>query len=284
MPPIAYHVVDGPVDFKFAVDARRAVSRFPAEWRMEPWPAAADDSTFYNRVDAERVFGMMPLVVIVGADKGGVGKTTIARTLLDYFKAQGVTFRAFDTEAPQGVLKRFFPDNTEVVDLTKSDGQMRVFDTLKTAQVTIIDVRAGLLSPTLRTLAEIGFLNGVREGRLNITVLHVLGSTQASFDEIKAMASLVEGSKHFLVTNHINDTTYLGLSEEMKKAGDGIIDIPKLNELAAEYVDTAGVSFENFIADETNSAVMRGYVKNWLGRVFQQFDAANLITQEGVRP
>jgi CobQ/CobB/MinD/ParA family nucleotide binding protein len=219
---------------------------------------------------------MAPLVIIVGADKGGVGKTTIARTLLDYFKAQGVTFRALDTEAPQGVLKRFFPDNTEVVDLTRSDGQMRVFDTLKTAQVTIIDVRAGLLSPTLRTLAEIGFLNGVREGRLKITVLHVLGSTQASFDEIKAMAALVEGSKHFLVTNHINDTTYLGLSEEMKKAGDGIIDIPKLNELAAEYVDTAGVSFESFIANETNSAVMRGYVKNWMGRVFQAFDGATL--------
>lgn len=33
-----------------------------------------------------------------------------------------------------------------------------MFDTLKTAAVTIIDVRAGLLSPTLMTLAEIGFL------------------------------------------------------------------------------------------------------------------------------
>ena len=89
---------------------------------------------------------MAPLVIIVGADKGGVGKTTISRTLMDYFRHQSVTFRGFDTEAPPGVLKRFFPDKVEVVDLTKSDGQMRVFDTLKDAQVTIIDVRAGLLS------------------------------------------------------------------------------------------------------------------------------------------
>lgn len=28
-----------------------------------------------------------PAVVLVGADKGGVGKTTVARTLLDYFGA-----------------------------------------------------------------------------------------------------------------------------------------------------------------------------------------------------
>src|ERR1019366_5963466 len=203
---------------------------------------------------------MAPLVIIVGADKGGVGKTMISRTLMDYYKAQGAEYRAFDTEAPLGVLKRFHFNKTEVVDLTKSDGQMRVFDTLKDAQVTIIDVRAGLLSPTLKTLAEIGFLDGVKEGRLKITVLHVLGSTQASFDEIKAIAELVEGSKHYLVVNHVNDASYLGLSDAMKKIGEGVIDIGKLNELAAEHVDDVGIGFETFASDEKQSAVLRGYV------------------------
>jgi hypothetical protein len=218
---------------------------------------------------------MVPLLVICGAQKGGVGKTTVTRILLDYFKAKNADFRAFDSEVPQGDLKRFFPD-TEVVDLTASDGQMRVFDTLKNAAITIIDIRAGLLSPTLKTLAEIGFLNGVKEGRLKIIVLHVLGSTQASFDEIKVTAALVEGSKHYLVVNRANDASFMGLSADMKKAGDGVIDIPKLNELAAEYVDTAGVSFDRFISDESNSAVIRGYVKHWLAQVFALFDAAKL--------
>jgi MinD superfamily P-loop ATPase len=52
---------------------------------------------------------MAPQVIIVGADKGGVGKTTISRILMDYFRHQSVTFRGFDTEAPPGVLKRFSP-------------------------------------------------------------------------------------------------------------------------------------------------------------------------------
>ncbi len=39
-----------------------------------------------------------PVVIVVGADKGGVGKTTVARTLLDYFSANSVLTRAFDTE------------------------------------------------------------------------------------------------------------------------------------------------------------------------------------------
>jgi hypothetical protein len=36
------------------------------------------------------------------------------------------------------------------------------------------------------------------------------------------------------------------------------------------------MSFEGFVANETNSSVMRGYVKSWLGRVFKQYDAVKL--------
>ena len=59
-----------------------------------------------------------PTVILVGADKGGVGKTTVARTLLDYLTAEKLPARAFDTEFPKGTLKRFHPDVTEVVDVT----------------------------------------------------------------------------------------------------------------------------------------------------------------------
>ena len=41
-----------------------------------------------------------PVVIVVGADKGGVGKTTVSRTLLDYFSANNIPTRAFDTESP----------------------------------------------------------------------------------------------------------------------------------------------------------------------------------------
>ena len=96
-----------------------------------------------------------PAVILVGADKGGVGKTTVARTLIDYFGAHQTPTRAFDTESPRGTLKRFHPELTEVVDVTSVSDQMKIFDTLGSAdaKVTVIDVRAGLLSSTLRALS-----------------------------------------------------------------------------------------------------------------------------------
>src|SRR2546430_17707970 len=71
-----------------------------------------------------------PVVIVVGADKGGVGKTTVSRTLLDYFSANNVPTRAFDTESPRGTLKRFHPETPETVDMPTTPHRMKICDTL----------------------------------------------------------------------------------------------------------------------------------------------------------
>ena len=149
-----------------------------------------------------------PAFVLVGADKGGVGKTTVARTLLDYFGARETPTRAFDTEAPRGTLHRFHPDRTEIVDVTQIADQMKIFDTLGSAdsKVTVIDIRAGLLSPTLQALNDIGFIESAKKGQITFAVFHILGPSIASLQEIEETSRFVGDASYFLVKNHINDT------------------------------------------------------------------------------
>jgi hypothetical protein len=206
-----------------------------------------------------------PVVIIVGADKGGVGKTMVSRALLDYLKANAIPSRAFDTEVPTGDLKRFFP-RADLVDLTDSDGQMKIFDTLGES-VTLIDIRAGLLSPTLKTLAEIGFLD---PAKCRIIVLHVLGNSQASVNEVQAITAGVASSRYIAVGNHINDTKF--------NFPANALNIPMLNVRACESVDADSTSFQSYIGSDA-SPVLRGYVKHWLGLVFAQFDAVQLTAQ-----
>src|ERR1043165_2463090 len=218
-----------------------------------------------------------PAVILVGADKGGVGKTTVARTLIDYFGAHQTPTRAFDTEAPRGTLKRFHPDLTEVVDVTSVSDQMKIFDTLGSAdaKVTVIDVRAGLLSSTLRALSDIGFLESAKKGQITFAVFHILGSSIASLDEIAETAGFVGDASYFLLKNRINDTTlfesdpatYNSYFKRIKGAME--ITVPKLNEMAYEQVEVASVPFVTFVAiknakNETvnYSFVLRGYVRH----------------------
>jgi len=89
-------------------------------------------------------FQMKHTLILVGADKGGVGKTTISRALLDFMNRKNILVRAFDTENPRGTLNRFYPGITEIIDLGSVASQMKVLDTLKTSEVkvTIVDLKA----------------------------------------------------------------------------------------------------------------------------------------------
>jgi hypothetical protein len=233
-----------------------------------------------------------PAVVLVGADKGGVGKTTVSRALLDYFIAHNIPTRAFDTESPRGALKRFHPDITDVLDITSTSDQMRIFDTLSSvhAQVTVIDIRAGLLSTTLRALRDIGFLDAAAKSQLSLTVFHILGPSITSLDEIHETSSYMSDADYVLVKNFINNTTffewdpdtYNSYFKKVKNAYE--VTIPKLNEMACEQVELASIPYVSFIANKTASGeaakysfVLRGYVRHWLGHAWAEFDRMNLI-------
>jgi hypothetical protein len=253
-------------------------------------PAAADNSVKPTAAEhiaktPRRDAMTTPAVILVGADKGGVGKTTITRTLLDYLAAKGIPCRAFDTESPKGALVRFHPNITEVVDVTAASDQMKIFDTINVAEATVIDVRAGLLSATLTALRNIGFLDLARNGDCTFAVFHILGPSIASLDEITETSGFLSGTHHFLVKNLINNSTFFEWDPATyntyfkKIKGAREFTVPRLNELACEQVELASVPFKSFIDNKTasgtpaaNSFVLRGYVRHWLSQVWSEYD------------
>lgn len=223
----------------------------------------------------------IPLVILVGADKGGVGKTTITRALADDLDARGIASRIFDTEHPSGDLVRFRAD-AEVIDVSRVQGQMRVFDGVSPDRVTVVDIRAGLLSPVLHALDAARLLDDVRHGTVNLALLHVLGPTVASLNEIAQSAKTIGGgAKHFFVKNHINDTgfdlasdpRYAAVFEASKPV---TIEVPKLTEAACEEIQRQGAGFAAFAADTKNSRLLRGLVRTWLDTVSREFDRVGL--------
>jgi hypothetical protein len=233
-----------------------------------------------------------PAVILIGADKGGVGKTTVARTLLDYFGNRRIPTRAFDTESPRGALKRFHPDVTEVVEVASVSDQMKIFDTVDKAEVkvTLIDVRAGLLSSTLQALSNIGFIELGKTGQVTLAMFHILGPSIASLEEIAETARFVGDANYFLVKNHINETSFFEWDPATYKLyfkriqGAEEITIPKLNEMTCEQVEVAGVPYASFVANKNAkgetanySFVLRGYVRHWLGQVWKEFDRVKLV-------
>lgn len=228
---------------------------------------------------------MKPALILVGADKGGVGKTTVCRILLDYLAQNGIAARAFDTESPRGTLERFHPDVTEIVNIDDTADQMRIIDTLgdSDAKVTLVDVRAGHLASILAALEEFGFLEAAKEGEFNFLLFHILGSSIASLEEISETAPYAADAHYYLVKNHISDGTYFewepdtyaSYFDQVKSATE--VTIPKLNELAYEQIDLAGVPLSDFVDDRANSFVLRGYVRSWTQHIAAELDDVGIL-------
>lgn len=233
-----------------------------------------------------------PTVILVGADKGGVGKSTVARFILDFLGQNRIHARAFDTEAPRGTLYHFHPDETTIVDLTSTPDQMKIFDTLMTSpeRVSVIDVRAGGLTPVLATLEEIGFFDAVKAGEFGFILLHVLGPSLSSLDEIDVVAPYVEDANYFIVKNHVNDSTFFEWDphthskyfEDVDAVGE--ITVPQLDAQAYEKVELASTPFSTFVSDRTaegqpahHSFVLKGKVLSWLHRVADAFEGAGIL-------
>ena len=240
-----------------------------------------------------------PVVIVVGADKGGVGKTTVSRTVLDYFSANNVPTRAFDTESPRGTLKRFHPEVTEIVDMTSTSDQMKIFDTLNAVSALGHRDRR----PRRPVVADAGLtarhrLSRRREVRPDhlCRVPHPRPVDRLARRD-RGDREFHDGAKYFLVKNFINNTsffewdqaTYNSYFHRIKDATE--ITIPKLNEMAYEQVEVASVPFLKFVAnkgvnDETAnySFVLRGYVRHWLANVWGEFDRIKLTDLVGAKP
>lgn len=213
-----------------------------------------------------------PLVIMVGADKGGVGKTTISRALDDYLRAHKAVRKVYDGEWPGGDLRQF-AEESEIVDMQSINDQMRVFDRLR--GVTLVDIKAGLFTDVLDSLNRTGLLDDVRAGRFNLALLHVLGPSAASLHEIANIAAkLGSGAVHVLVKNYINEAGFEEWEADARFAdalsGNASIIVPHLQARAATEVQQHGLSFSSFV-DQTQSRVLAGYVRAWLRDAFTAF-------------
>src|SRR5260370_35912896 len=130
-------------------------------------------------------------------------------------------------------------------------GDLRVIDTLATSdvKVSVIDVRAGLLSDTLKTFTQVGFFDLVNAAEFNFILFHVIGPSIASLEEIGEIRPYADGRDYLLVKNFINETSFFEWNPELHKSYFDLakdtteVTIPKLNEMAFEQAELAGVPF-----------------------------------------
>lgn len=225
----------------------------------------------------------MANVHFVGGEKGGVGKSLLARTLAQYMIDKEIPFLGFDTDRSHGALMRFYSgyaspalvDRYEALDATVEAAieqpERRV----------LVDLAAQTHDPLVKWMDESGVLDLATEGAVNIYYWHVMDGGRDSVDLLKRLLDRFGSRlKYVLVLNQLrgDDFSILQRSGEQARAeelGAKVISIRRLHESAINKIDATSSSFwaaKNSSEGAGLGLMERQRVKTWLRDVYLELD------------
>ena len=227
----------------------------------------------------------MTQIHFVGGEKGGVGKSVLARLLAQYHIDRGRPFTAFDGDLSHGALVRYYSEFSEAVDITRFEHVDRVAEAAATSGGdVIVDLAAQASRPLDRWMDETGLLELGEELGISVNLWHVMDD---GTDSVRLLGELLEshgaGPGYVLVRNlgRGSDFSLFDESDEKARAqalGARVMDLPGLHPATMRKIDRVGASLwaaannKDPLLGPTLGLLERQRVKIWLGKAYAELD------------
>lgn len=231
----------------------------------------------------------MSHIHFIGGEKGGVGKSLVARVLAQYFIDRDLPFTGFDTDRSHGALLRFYSDFAAPAVLDQHDSLDPVLDSaLADPQRRIlVDLAAQTQQALAGWLDDSDICGFAEEHGLTLTWWHVMDTGRDSVDLLRQWLDAFGGRiKLVLVLNEVRGDRFdiLEASGERKRAeasGASVITLRHLPDTTMQKIDRQSASFWAAVNHPDRASTGLGLlerqrVKVWLHRAYAELDTLAL--------
>jgi len=226
--------------------------------------------------------GFVSHIHFIGGEKGGVGKSVVARLLAQWFIDRSLPFAGVDGDLSHGALVRFYSDFSQPVDFRDPNSADQIIDrALGAERRVLIDLPAQSIRSVWEWLSGADVLSFARDMGIRVSFWHVSDGGFASVAEIdKALELFGDRIEHKVVRNHGRSKDFSQFDESNAKRrldqlGGKLLDLPELDSAAMYKVDRLGSSFWAAIHStdgEGLKALDRQRVRLWLERCYRQIE------------
>ena len=233
----------------------------------------------------------MSQVHFIGGEKGGVGKSVMARVFAQYCIDRQIPFQGFDSDRSHGSFRRFYEGFTEPVALEDFQSLDRVAEVaMRGDDVQVLVDLAAQSSASLRGwMTDTGVLELLREAGVPVNCWHILDDGRDSLEMLgRLLENFGEEARYVVVLNHGRGARFdaFHLSPQKARAlelGAKILELPRLHEGSMRQVDHTNSSFWAAIhAGEDGRQLLgildRQRVKIWLRKIYAELDTLGLPT------
>jgi hypothetical protein len=199
-----------------------------------------------------------------------LGKTPIARLLLDFLRLAGRPLVGYDLDPREPSFASCYPNLVWPVDIADTRGQMALFDRMLADnwRTSVIDLGHGVFDQFFKVMTEIGFEQEARRHLIQPIVLFITDAapvTAQSYAELRRRLTQTT-----LVPIHNEAASFMIIPGDFRPSSPNCsaLRIARLSPLVRGVIDKPGFSFGAYTRTQPGGPTE---VHSWIGQVFAEF-------------
>ena len=206
---------------------------------------------------------------IVTSPRPRMGKTLLARLLMEFFNDSRRHLVGFDLNPREPLLAGRFPKLVWTVDIADTRGQMALFDRLlaDTASTKVIDLGYGPFDQFFAVMREIGFVQEARRRSIEPIVFYITEPAAATMHNYAELQRRVQAS---FVPVHNESVSLMFAREDFPPTRPecGMIRIQRLSPIVRGVIERPNFSFNAYMAKQPGGPTE---VHQWIANIYAEF-------------
>ena len=225
----------------------------------------------------------MSTIHFIGGEKGGVGKSVVARLCAQYCIDRDVPFVAADADSSHGALLRFYSGYAKPVDLSEFESADTIIGFATEAdRRVIVDLPAQSDRLIAAWINEAGILDLAAESGVGVVFWHVMDDGKDALTTLDRLLARYGDKARYCIVKNLgrgHDFSLFDRSETRATAerlGAGMVELPELHAAAMQKIDRQDASFWSAVhaspslGADAFTRMDRQRIKVWLQASFDQ--------------
>ena len=190
---------------------------------------------------------------IICSDETRNGKTMFTRLYAELLRlGTDQPPRIIDTDYPKGTTARYFPERCDLINLSNTSGQIRLFDTIldNPGLDHVIDLEAHHFERFFKIFSDIDYERAAAEAGMGVAVFYVLDRTLSSIQNAIILRRQLKSSRFVLVRNDAVGAFRAPVygERELSQIGtDRQIRLPVLSTDVLDFVEDPEFNLTDFV-------------------------------------
>jgi hypothetical protein len=231
---------------------------------------------------------MMSELHLIGGEKGGVGKSVVARLLVQYWLDRGKPFRGFDTDRSHGALLRHYAEFSQPIEISRIEDLDSLVEACEQPDARVLVDLAAQTERDLYSWIDSGeVLELAKDNGIRIVLWHVMDDGK---DSVAVLSRLLqrygERANYVVVLNEGRGQDFSlfrqsDANASVVRLAAPVLELPALHKATMLKIDRLDKSFWSALnhrngSDTSLGMMERQRLKVWLRQAYGQFERIGL--------